>query len=80
MDAHGDGEGLVGCMLNRERRHKGWGVARGVYNYLNTKYRAFAAFAWTMATYRMIETTQVLAGIILVSATDTGHDEMELRG
>lgn len=59
---------------------KGWGVAGGVYNYLNTKYRAFAAFAWTMATYRMIETAQVLVGIILVSAIDTGHDEMGLRG
>lgn len=51
-----------------------------MYNYLNTKYRAFAALARTMSTYRMIETAQVLVGVILVSAIDTGHDEMELCG
>lgn len=51
-----------------------------MYKYLNMKHRAFAAFAWTMATYRMIETAQVLVGIRLVRAIDTGHDEMELGG
>lgn len=52
----------------------------GVYNYLDTKYWAFAAFSWTMATYRMIETAQVLVGVIQVSAIYTGHDEMDLSG
>lgn len=59
---------------------QGWIVEGYVYNYLNTKYWAFAALAWTMATYRTIATTQVLLRTILVSEIEMGSNKMELRG
>lgn len=58
-------------------------VGRGggyVYNYLNTKYRAFAALAWTTATYRTTATAEVLVKIILVSEIVIRSNEVELRG
>lgn len=46
-----------------------------MYNYLNTKYRAFAALAWTTATYRTTATAQVLVINILISEVEKGVDE-----